>query len=117
MLRHIYKSKIHRATVTEANLKYTGSITIDARLMDAADILPNEKVQIVNLNNGQRIETYAIKGKPNSGTVCLNGAAARSAEVGDTLIIISYCMLEDKEAKKFEPKVILVDKNNRIEKR
>ena len=117
MLRHIYKSKIHRACVTESNLKYKGSITIDEKLMKAADILPNEKVQVINLNNGNRIETYAIKAKPGSRVVCLNGGAARSGEVGDRLIIISYCLLDTEEAKKYKPKIVLVDKDNRQKKK
>ena len=113
MLRILCKSKIHGACVTESNLKYKGSITIDEKLMKDADILPNERVQIVNLNNGNRIETYAIKGKPGSRVICLNGGAARSGEVGDRLIIISYCLLDTEEARKYRPKVVLVDKDNR----
>jgi aspartate 1-decarboxylase len=109
----MYKSKIHRATVTDANLKYAGSVTIDERLLEAADILPGEKVQIVNLHNGSRIETYVIEGLPNSGTICMNGAAARWAHPGDKVIIISYCMLNEDEIKKHKPKVVLVDEKNR----
>ena len=108
------KSKIHRATVTEANLRYEGSITIDEDLLRAADILPWEKVQVVNLNNGSRIETYCLPGKPGSGTVCMNGGAARSAQVGDTVIVISYGLAEDREARATKPKVVFVDQANRI---
>ena len=117
MLITICKSKIHRAKVTEANLDYEGSITIDKRLLDAANILPNEKVQVVNLNNGARFETYVIVGEENSGTICLNGPAARLGQVGDLVIIISYCQLEFEEAKKYQPRVIYVDKENRILKK
>lgn len=116
MLRTILKSKIHGATVTEANLKYTGSITIDGQLLRSADILPGERVQIVNLNNGSRVETYAIAGRPGSGTVCMNGAAARWAHRGDIVIIISYCLVDTAEAKKIKPKVVFVDGKNRMKK-
>ena len=113
MLRIIYKSKIHNATVTDANLHYTGSITIDSDLLKAADIFPGEKVQIVNLNNGSRVETYVIEGDAKSGTICMNGAAARWAQKGDKVIIISYCFVDSKEASTFTPKnVFLNDKNN-----
>lgn len=114
MLIHRFKSKIHRATVTEANLNYVGSITIDEALMEAANIIEGEKVQIVNNNNGERLETYVIKGERNSGVICLNGAAARKAEVGDTVIIISYALMEVEEAKNFQPSVVFPDENNRI---
>jgi len=114
MLITICKSKIHWATVTEADLNYEGSITIDKNLMDATDILPNEKVQVLNLNNGARSETYVLVAEANSGTICLNGPAARLGQVGDLLIIVSYCNLEFEEAKKYQPKVIYVDKKNRI---
>ena len=114
MQRTMLKSKIHRATVTEANLYYEGSITIDARLIRAADILEYEKVEVLNLNNGQRIETYVIKGKPGSGVVCLNGPAARAACPGDQVIIISYVSLIDKQAKLRKPKVIKVNARNQI---
>lgn len=118
MLRFIYKSKIHRATVTDADLNYAGSITIDRRLLDAADILPNERVQIVNVNNGTRVETYVVPGEPGSGVICMNGAAARWAHKGDKVIIISYCLLDTKDAKEYKPKVIHVDdKNKAIRKR
>jgi len=108
------KSKIHRVTITEANLHYTGSITIDETLMEAADILPGERVQIVNLNNGTRVETYVLPGERNSGYICLNGAAARWGTPGDLVIIISYALLEDKEAREFVPRVIFVNEQNRI---
>lgn len=114
MLRTMYKSKIHRATLTDANLHYEGSATIDSDLLDAADILPYEKVQIVNINNGSRIETYVIEGKRGSGEICLNGAAARLGEPGDMIILISYAEVDDIEAREWEPKTILVDENNRI---
>ncbi len=117
MLVTICKSKIHRATVTEADLNYEGSIAIDRNLMDATDILPNEKVQVLNLNNGARFETYVLVAEADSGTICLNGPAARLGEVGDILIIVSYCDLEFEEAKKYQPKVIFVDKENKIIKK
>jgi len=113
MFRTMLKSKIHRARVTEANLYYEGSITIDAKLMQAADIIENEKVEVFNLNNGGRLETYAIKGKPGSGVICLNGPASRGACVGDEVIIVSYITAEDKEAKGVKPKLIKVDARNR----
>lgn len=114
MLIQVFKSKIHRATVTEANLNYVGSITIDEDLMDAAKLIEGEKVQIVNNNNGERIETYVIKGKRGSGTVCLNGAAARRAEVGDIVIIISYGYMTIEEAKAFQPTSIFPDSQNKL---
>lgn len=114
MLLNLMKSKIHRARVTEANLDYIGSITIDQDLMDASDIIENEKVQIVNNNNGNRFETYVIPGPRGSGVVCLNGAAARLVHPGDVVIIISYGLLDRVEAKDFKPKVIFLDENNRI---
>jgi aspartate 1-decarboxylase len=110
----LMKSKIHRAKVTEANLNYVGSITIDQDLMDAADILRNEKVQIVNNNNGNRFETYVIPGERGSGMVCLNGAAARLVHPGDIIIIITYGMFERNEASKFNPKIIFVDDSNKV---
>ena len=100
---HVVKSKLHNVTVTEANLNYVGSITIDEDLMDAADILEHEKVQVVNNNNGERIDTYVIKGKRGSGIICLNGAAARKAVVGDIVIIITYAMMSYEEAKNHKP--------------
>jgi len=114
MLVTICKSKIHRATVTEADLNYEGSITIDKKLIDAASILAYEKVQVLNLNNGARFETYTLVAEADSGTICLNGPAARLGQVGDLLIIVSYCELEFEEARKYNPKVIHVDKQNKI---
>jgi len=114
MLRTILKSKIHRARVTEANLYYEGSITIDISIMKAADILENEKVEVLNMNNGHRLETYAIGGKADSGVICLNGPAARGACTGDEVIIVSYVLAEDKEAKDIKPKIVKVDGKNRI---
>lgn len=116
MLRTMCKSKIQRARVTEANLFYTGSITIDRALMEAADILPFERVQIANINNGERLETYVIEGRRGSGVVCMNGAAARLAETGDPLLIISYVIVEDGEARSLVPKIVHVDEKNRIVK-
>lgn len=109
MTIEVLKSKIHRVTVTEANLNYVGSVTIDEDLLDAANIIEGEKVQIVNINNGERIETYAIKGERGHGQICLNGAAARKAAVGDVVIIISYAAMEFEEAKRFRPWVIFPD--------
>lgn len=114
MFVNMFKGKIHRATVTQAELDYVGSITIDKLLLDASGILPGEKVQIVNVNNGARLETYTIEGPEGSGIICLNGAAARSVQVGDRLIIIAYCWIGHKEAAELEPKVVFVDDNNRI---
>ncbi len=110
----LMKSKIHRAVVTEANLNYVGSITIDEDLLDAANIVQNEKVQIVDNNNGNRLETYVIAGERGSGIICLNGAAARLVYPGDVIIIISYCMLELKEVIKYKPNVVIVDETNKI---
>mgnify|MGYP003594677594 FL=1 len=114
MLLYIHKSKIHRVKVTEANLNYVGSITIDEDLMDAANLYDGEKVQIVNNNNGERIETYVIRGTRGSGMICLNGAAARKAEVGDVVIIISYAMMTPEEAKAYKPIAVFPDENNRL---
>lgn len=108
------KGKLHCATVTEANLNYMGSITIDETLMQAAGIIPNEKVQIVNNNNGSRFETYVIKGEKDSGVICLNGAAARKVQPGDKVIIIAYGMMTEEEAKVFAPRVVMVDGDNKI---
>lgn len=113
MYRTMMKSKIHRATVTEANLNYIGSITIDESLMEAADLLENEKVQIVNNNNGARLETYVIPGPRGSGVICLNGAAARLVQPGDNVIIISYAQMSAEELKTHKPTVVFVDANNR----
>ena len=114
MFRTMLKSKIHRATVTEADLNYVGSITMDETLMKAADIFENEKVQIVNNNNGARFETYVIKGPADLGVICLNGAAARLVQPGDRIIIISYVMMDDREAAGFKPKIIFADDLNRV---
>ena len=114
MFLNLFKSKIHRATVTEANLNYMGSITIDEELMEKAHILPNERVQVVDNNNGARLETYVIPGPKGSGVICLNGAAARKAQVGDTVIIIAYALMDEKEAKANKPKVVMVDEHNHI---
>jgi len=108
------KSKIQRAKITELNLYYEGSITLDEKLMQEALIMEGEKVEVLNLNNGSRIETYAIKGKKGSGTVCLNGPAARSACVGDEVIILSYVLVEDNQAKNIKPKIIKVNERNKI---
>lgn len=113
MRRTLMKSKIHRATVTEANLDYVGSVTIDADLMEAADLLHNERVQIVDIDNGARLETYVIPGERGSGAIGLNGAAARLVHPGDKVIIISYAELEDAEAREHEPTVVFVDDANR----
>ncbi|MBM7615251.1 aspartate 1-decarboxylase [Alkaliphilus hydrothermalis] len=114
MMLTFFKSKLHRATVTQADLNYVGSITIDEELLEASNIYPNEKVQIVNNNNGARFETYVIKGERGSGVVCLNGAAARLVQPGDQVIIIAYCMIDAKEAETFKPKVVILGENNKI---
>lgn len=113
MLIAVCKSKIHRVKVTDANLNYEGSLTVDQNLLKKADIIPYEMVQVVNINNGARFETYVIPGKSNSGIVCLNGAAARLGEIGDILIVISYAWMDKREAERFKPKVVHVDKNNK----
>lgn len=114
MLIEVLKSKIHRVTITEANLHYVGSLTLDADLMDAANMIEGEKVQIVNVNNGERIETYLIKGKAGSGVVCLNGPAARRGAVGDLVVIISYAQLDFDVAKQFQPWVVFPKEGNRL---
>lgn len=114
MLIQRFKSKIHRATVTQADLNYVGSITIDEDLMDAAELLEGERVQIVNNNNGERLETYVITGERGSGVICLNGAAARKVAVGDTLIIISYGLMTREEAKSFEPLLVFPLEGNKL---
>ncbi len=116
MQRFMLKSKIHRATVTDADLHYEGSITIDGNLMKAANIVPYEKVAIYNVSNGERFTTYAIKGKRNSGVICLNGAAARKASRDDIIIIATYVMADDAEAKNWAPTCVLVDEKNKIKK-
>ncbi|KIL75106.1 aspartate 1-decarboxylase [Bacillus badius] len=115
MFRTMMNGKIHRATVTEANLNYVGSITIDQNLLDAAGMMANEKVQIVNNNNGARLETYIIPGERNSGVICLNGAAARLVQPGDKVIIISYAMVAEEKVKDHQPKVVVAGENNEIE--
>ena len=110
----VMKSKIHRARVTQAEVNYVGSITIDQNLMDAADIIANEKVQIVNNNNGARLETYVIPGERGTGTICLNGAAARLVQVGDIVIIISYALMEREEARNHKPLLVFPDEHNKI---
>ncbi|SCY66476.1 aspartate 1-decarboxylase [Alkaliphilus peptidifermentans] len=114
MMLNFFKSKLHRATVTEANLNYVGSITIDEALLEAANIYPNEKVQIVNNNNGARFETYVIKGQKDSGVICLNGAAARLVQPGDQVIIIAYCWLSENDAREFKPSIVILGDNNKI---
>lgn len=114
MMIEVLKSKIHRAKVTQAELNYVGSITIDEDLIDAANMIPNEKVQIVNNNNGARFETYVIKGERGSGTICLNGAAARLAQVGDIVIIMSYAYMDMDEARKYKPLLVFPDTDNKL---
>jgi len=114
MIIEVLKSKIHRARVTQAELNYVGSITIDEALIEAANIIPNEKVQIVNNNNGARFETYVIKGARGTGTVCLNGAAARLAQVGDIIIIMSYAHMEQDEARAYQPLLVFPDNDNKL---
>jgi len=112
MLVHVFRAKLHRVVVTEANLNYMGSITVDENLLDASGILPHEKVQIVNVNNGERFETYVIRGERGSGQICLNGPAARKVQLGDKLIVIAYGMLSLEEAKSHTPVAVYVDENN-----
>lgn len=114
MKREMFKSKIHRARVTQAELYYEGSITVDKNLLDASNILPFEKVQVVNVNNGSRLETYALEGEAGSGIICLNGPAARLGCVGDEVIIITYAYMEDSEAIGYQPTVVLVNEKNEI---
>jgi aspartate 1-decarboxylase len=114
MLFNMFKGKLHRATVTQADINYVGSITIDSALMEKSGILPGEKVQIVNLNNGERFETYTIKGEPDSGIICINGAAARLVQVGDKVIIIAYALMDENEAKTFQPNVLVLDEKNSV---
>lgn len=110
----ILKSKIHRAVITEANLNYVGSLTLDEDLMDAANVIENEKIQVVNVNNGERLETYIIKGKRGSGIVCLNGPAARKGAEGDVVIVISYALMDFEEAKKFKPTIVFPKEGNKL---
>ncbi len=114
MLIEILKSKVHRAVITEANLNYVGSLTLDEDLMDAANLIEHEKIQVVNVNNGERIETYLIKGKRGSGVVCLNGPAARKGAEGDIVIIISYATMDFEEARAFRPTVIFPKEGNKL---
>ena len=115
MLRTVCKSKLHRATVTEANVQYAGSVTLDAQLMRAADLVPYEQVHVVDVDNGARIVTYCIEGPAGSGTVCINGAAARLMSTGDKVIIISYAQLTPEELESYAPKVVLLDERNRVQ--
>jgi aspartate 1-decarboxylase len=110
----VLKSKLHHVIVTEANLHYVGSITIDETLMKAANLIENEKVQVLNMNNGERLETYVIKGKKDSGVICLNGPAARKVAVGDQVVVISFCTMDFEDAKSFKPTIVFPDNNNRI---
>ncbi|WNJ16187.1 aspartate 1-decarboxylase [Pontibacter sp. G13] len=114
MLLNIFKSKIHRVKVTQAELNYVGSITIDPNLLEAAGIYEGEKVQIVNINNGERLETYTIKGERGSGMICLNGPAARKVQVGDTIIVISYAQMTPEEAENYQPTIVFPDENNQL---
>lgn len=114
MLLCMFKGKLHRATITHADLNYVGSVTIDSNLLEKAGILPGEKVQIVNLNNGERFETYTISGEAGSGMICINGAAARLVQAGDKVIIIAYAFMDENEAKEFKPNVLVLDEDNRI---
>ncbi|ANQ49037.1 aspartate 1-decarboxylase [Flammeovirga yaeyamensis] len=115
MYIEVLKSKIHRVKVTQAELNYVGSITVDEDLMEAADIIEGEKVQIVNNNNGERFETYVITGERGSGIICLNGAAARKVQVGDVLILISYALMKQKKAKEYKPKLVFPNDDNKLE--
>lgn len=115
MMLQMLKAKLHRLEVTEANLNYVGSITLDKKLIDAVGILPGERVQVVNNNNGERLETYVIAGEEGSGMVCLNGAAARLVAVGDTIIVMAYCWMDAEEARNFKPKVLFPKVKNQID--
>ncbi|MCB0723998.1 MAG: aspartate 1-decarboxylase [Ignavibacteriae bacterium] len=117
MNRFMCKSKVHRATITQAELHYEGSLTLDSALMEEANLLPYEKIQVVNINNGNRFETYVIEGERNSGVICLNGAAARLGMVGDRVILIAYGVFSDEELENYKPKVVFVDEHNRIVKK
>jgi len=117
MLRFMLKSKIHRATITDANLSYEGSLTVDKDLMQEVDLYPSERVWIYNINNGERFETYVIEGSAGSGIISLNGAAARKGLVGDLIIIVSYAMYSPEELKEYQPNIVVLDQNNRIRKR
>ncbi len=116
MQRIVLRAKLHRATITEADLNYEGSLTIDEHLMQAAGIVPFEQVKVYNITNGERFETYAIKGEPGSGVIGLNGAAARRGQVGDCIIIACYCLMEDSELNGYHPEILLLDNRNRVKK-
>lgn len=117
MLRYFLKSKLHQATVTQAELYYEGSLTLDEELIELADLHVHEKISVVNINNGERFETYIIKGERGSRTVCLNGAAARKVAVGDKLIIMSYCLINDDELKNHKPKILVLDDKNNVKRK
>jgi aspartate 1-decarboxylase len=116
MQKHMLKSKIHRATITEADLNYEGSLTIDKELLDAVDLQPYERVMVYNINNGERFDTYAIEGKAGSGVIGLNGAAARKGLIGDQIIIVSYAYFTAEDLIAYEPKIVLLNKSNKIKK-
>ena len=116
MQRHMLKSKIHRATITDADLNYEGSLTIDKELLDAVDLHPYERVMVYNINNGERFDTYAIEGQPGSGVIGLNGAAARKGLIGDQIIIVSYASFSEEELNNYRPKIVLLNKSNKIKK-
>ncbi len=116
MQRHMLKSKIHRATITDADLNYEGSLTIDKELLDAVDLHPYERVMVYNINNGERFDTYAIEGQPGSGVIGLNGAAARKGLIGDQIIIVSYAFFSEEELNNYSPKIVLLNKSNKINK-
>ena len=117
MMRYMLKSKIHRATITDANLNYEGSLTVDRELMDEVDLKPSERVFVYNINNGERFETYVIEGQPGSGAIGLNGAAARKGLVGDLIIIVSYALFADQELDNYEPKMVVLDQLNKVKRR
>lgn len=117
MLRYMLKSKIHKATITQANLMYAGSLTIDSDLMVEVGLLPSEKIKVYNIYSGDRFDTYAIEGEPGSGVIGLNGAAARKGQVGDLIIIVSYALYSEDDLKTFEPKVVILDKDNKVKER
>lgn len=116
MMVHMMKSKLHHATVTQAELHYVGSITIDEDLMDEANLIDHEKVQVLDIENGERLETYVIKGERGSGVICMNGPAARKIQKGDTILVISYAMMSEEEARKYKPVVVFLDDNNKVKK-
>jgi len=116
MMVHMMKSKLHHATVTQAELHYVGSITVDEDLMDAANLIDHEKVQVLDIENGERLETYVIKGERGSGVICMNGPAARKIQKGDTILVISYAMMSEEEARKYKPVVVILEDNNKVKK-